>query len=302
MIKDQEPREIANDRSSLLQGGDPINKETSLKFSHYVFVFLLNLCLLLGLAIIGWYTFGRQYLVSIENRLSAAVAAKGNVRSLEVDELKNSIAQIRKDLYDLKSSLADLDQYRFDHAELQKRIEAIQVKIDQTKSIQTAKEAIESWKNSLITAIKMGLPLDDFRKNGKIPEAVREKIDGIDFIPTYKNISEEWNNIRDGVRMENNADTVSISVDDHWWESFKIFTKKIFRIQRLNEDNLTQEEIFVRHVDKLLVEREMEALLQWVGKYQSNFDTTTKQNVMTWSRKLEKFLQGQLILETVKKY
>lgn len=303
MTENHKPKDALEDGSTLPEEIAQVNRGTSIKFSHYIFIFVLNLILLVSLIAVAWYVFGRQYLLSIENRLVAAVAAtKDTVQFSEIKGLKNSLSEIQKQLEGLKSNIVLSDSYHNDYLELQKRIDAIQFKIDQKKTAATENEALEKWKDTLTTAIKMGLPLDTFRRSAKIPEDVRGKIDGIDFIPTYKNISEEWNSIRDGVRVQTNNEKLLAPMTDNWWDNFKIFVKKVFRIQRLDKNNLTPEEIFVRQIDKLLVEQEIEELIQWIGVYQSRFDEATKQIMMMWVKKLEKFRQGQLILEMVKKY
>jgi hypothetical protein len=303
MAENHKPKDVLDNGSTLLIGVDQVNKSISIKFSHYIFIFIVNLILLISFMGVSWYAFGRQYLLSIENRLSATITAKKDIVQIsEIKELKNSLKDIQQQMQDLKSSIVFKDGYDSDYLKLQKRIDAIQLRLDQKKLVTAESEVLEKWKDALILAIKMGQPLDAFRKSARIPEDVREKIDGIDFIPTYKNISEEWGSIRDSVRLQTGNEKLLATANNNWWGNFKVFVKKMFRIQRLDKNNLTPEETFVRHVDKLFVEQEIEELIQWIEVYQSKFDDATKQVMMIWGKKLEKFRQGQLILEMVKKY
>ncbi|MDP3936379.1 MAG: hypothetical protein Q8Q56_05310, partial [Alphaproteobacteria bacterium] len=124
---------------------------------------------------------------------------------------------------------------------------------------------------------------------------------GIDFIPTHKNISENWAQIRSSVKFQTQPSQKAAVVSESWWDGFKVFLKSIFKVQRLNKDYLTPEEVFVRQVDKFLIENDIDGACQWIDSYMNRFDGTTQPLVKSWMDKLRSYQHGQLILKMVKR-
>ena len=69
----------------------------------------------------------------------------------------------------------------------------------------------------------------------------------------------------------------------------------------MDKDSLTPEEVFVRQVDKFLIENDVDALGRWVESYMNRLDAATQALVKVWVDKLQRYQHGQLILKMVKR-
>lgn len=256
-----------------------------------------NLIIFAVLIMVGWYFIVQPYIDSIERRLSDAVsAARGMATLSEVQSLRVSIDE-------LQAKIAAVGQYDQRFADIQQELQAVQAKLkdlDQEKSNKAIKATTAfAWKDAISKAIATAEPLEELRKNPLLPEKVRELMVGIDFIPTHKNISESWSAIRNSIKFQEQSTQALPVKQEGWWNGFKDFLKGMFKVQRLNKENLTAEEVFSRHVDTLLIENEIFVLLEYMLKHEDRFDTQTQALVKEWINKLKIYQQGQLILKMV---
>ncbi|MDP3641385.1 MAG: hypothetical protein Q8R43_03000, partial [Alphaproteobacteria bacterium] len=130
---------------------------------------------------------------------------------------------------------------------------------------------------------------------------IREMIVGVDFIATHKNISESWAKVRNSIKFQIQSSQKSVVVSESWWSGVKVFLKSIFKVQRLDKDYLTPEEVFVRQVEKFLIEDDIDGVFQWVDFYMNRFDGATQTLVKSWMDTLKNYQHGQLILKMVKR-
>jgi hypothetical protein len=300
MTKDQKKQDdiLTSNESTLSSNNKSVALTFSMSFPQYILIFVLSSIFLLACFSGVWYFWGHQY---IEQQLKNSTVTKDSGYVTDIKQLKDNLNIIKQELNDLKSKIITTELYHQNYIELQKNIENLQLQIDQKKVNALDNTFSDSWKITLINTIKTGASLDIFRKNSEMPEAIKKKIGGMDSIPTYKNISKEWSKMRDWIKFES-YDEKSSPISEDWWSKFKLFLKRIFRIQRLDANYLTPEELFIRQVDKLLVEREIEGLIEWIKIYSPRFDVSTKETIFAWVTKLKKFRKGQLILDMVKKY
>lgn len=266
------------------------------KTYSFVWGLLANLVCLAVLISTGWYCVVQPYVRSIESQLSEAVFATRGVATHS--EIKN----LQQSLDALKDRIASLEHAAVPAADLQKELKLVQLKLSEferetsrTAHIAKSKE----WKDAISKAILNAVPLESFRQTVLIPEKIREMMVGIDFIPTAKNISDNWSLIRNAIKFKDHAALKGIPDSAGWWGRFKMFLKSMFKVQRLNNDNLTVEEVFVRQVDKLLIENEFSGLVEWTHKYAEQFDIQTQALIKDWVKKLNIYQQGQLILKMV---
>jgi hypothetical protein len=259
---------------------------------------LINILTVLLLVVVGWFGFMRAYLGSLESQVVSTMNAVHNVvPASEFRALQQSIES-------LSFKINELEKQSISTQEIRLQIQAIESKLKEVASEKqressSAKENQE-WKTSLVDAIEMGRPLATLRENSVIPEKIREQMMGVDFIPTHKNISETWSTIRSSIKFKEVSVQTNIKVSPGWWDGFKMFLKSIFKVQRLTKDNLTQEEVLVRDVDRLLMEKDIDALVQQLSHYMDRFDATSECQVKEWIKKLDIFRKGQLIINMVK--
>lgn len=266
------------------------------KTYSFVWGLLTNLVCLAVLISTGWYCVVQPYVRSIESQLSEAVFATRGVATLS--EIKN----LQQSLDALKDRIVSLEHAAVPVADLQKELKFVQLKLSEferetsrTAHIAKSKE----WKDAISKAILNAAPLEAFRQTLLIPEKIREMMVGVDFIPTSKNISDNWSLIRNAITFKDQAALRGIPDSAGWWGRFKMFLKSMFKVQRLNNDNLTAEEVFVRQVDKLLIENEFSGVIEWTHKHAERFDIQTQALIKDWVKKLNIYQQGQLILKMV---
>ena len=265
----------------------------------FVRVLFTNLiCLVIALGA-GWYFIIEPYIGAIESQLSETMTATRGVAPMsDVKELRHSIDA-------LQAKVISLEQYGQRYADIQQdiqRVEAQLKELEQKTSVDTNQAvSIQGWRDDLSNAINSAEPLASFRQNPLVPEKIREMISNVDFIPTYKNISESWAKIRSGVKFQAQLSQKTAVVSESWWGGFKVFLKSIFKVQRLDKDSLTPEEVFVRQVDKFLIENDVDALGRWVESYMNRLDAATQALVKVWVDKLQRYQHGQLILKMVKR-
>lgn len=257
-----------------------------------------NLICLVVVVVAGWYFFIQPDIGSIESQLSETISATRNIAPMsEVKELRRSIDALQAKIISLEK---DAQRY----ADVQRDLQSIEIKLkelDQKTLAETTKVAnTQEWRDDISSAINAAEPLASFRQNSIIPEKIREMISEVDFIPTYKNISESWAKIRGSIKLQAQPSQKAKVVSEGWWSEFKAFLKSVFKIQRLDKDYLTSEEVFIRQVDKFLIENDVDALCQWLNLYIGRFDGATTTLVKDWIGKLRNYQQGQLILNMVK--
>lgn len=282
---------IAEVPNAGLNNSQPANLFVRLLFTNLI-------CLVVALGA-GWYFIVRPYIASIESQLSETMMATRGVAPMsEVEELRRSIDG-------LQAKVISLEQYGQRYADIQRDLQAVEVKLKEldqkTSADGTKSPSTSGWRDDISNAINTAEPLAAFRQNSLVPEKIREMISGVDFIPTYKNISESWAKIRSSVKFQSQELQKVTTVATGWWDGFKVFLKSIFKVQRLDKDYLTPEEVFVRQVDKFLIGNDVDALCQWVDLYTNRFDEATKTLVKDWMDKLRNYQQGQLILNMVKR-
>lgn len=265
----------------------------------FIRLLLTNLICLVVLIAAGWYFIVRPYIGSIESKLSETMTATRGVAPMsEVEELRRSIDA-------LQAKVISLEQYGQRYADIQRDLQTVEVKLkelDQKTLADATKVANDQgWRDDISNAINTAEPLTSFRENSLIPEKIREMLVGIDFIPTYKNISESWAKFRSSIKFQVHPLQKEIVVSESWWDGFKMFLKSLFKVQRLDKNNLTLEEVFVRQVDKFLIENDIDGVSQWVDSYMNRFDETTQTFVKAWMDKLRSYQHGQLIIKMVKR-
>ncbi len=275
---------------------DSNNPQPTNLFMRLLLTNLICLVIMLG---VGWYFIVRPYIGSIELQLSETMMATRGVAPMsEVEELRRSVDA-------LQVKVISLEQYGQRYVEMQRDLQRVETQLkelDQKTSADVAKVAsTQGWRDDISNAISTAEPLATFRQNPLVPEKIREMILGVDFIPTYKNISESWAKIRSSVKFQAQSSQKATVVSESWWDGFKVFLKSIFKVQRLDKDYLTPEEVFVRQVDKFLIENEVDALSQWMDSYMNRFDGVTQTLIKSWMDKLRSYQQGQLILKMVKR-
>lgn len=268
----------------------------------YLLLFLINLitvALTLGGA---WYFWGNNYITTLESRLFSVVEAEKSTANLsDIKGMWDHFHDISGKVESLTNKVLNLEQR---NADLQQHIQTLEANLNNAKATNASLNVTtkDTWQDHLINTIKLGLPLTPFRQDQAIPESIREMMVGLDFIPTYKNISKDWNRIRHNLQFQFNVGDLDSAKAETWWGKFKVFLKGVFRIQRLNADNLTPEEIFVYHADKLLLEKDIDALIQWVNQHEKQFDSVAKNKVVLWVQKLSTFQKGQQIIAMMRTY
>lgn len=261
-------------------------------------IIFLNSLTFLCFAAIGWFGFMRNHLGTLESQVSTTMNAMHNVvPPSEVKALRQSI-----DTLSLK--VTELEKQSMASQEIKGQILAIGAKLKEIASEKQHEASIvksdQEWRHALIDAINMGRPLAQLRQNSIIPEKIREQMMGVDFIPTYKNISETWSELRTNIKFKEINTHENTKAPSGWWDGFKVFLKSIFKVQRLTKDNLTQEEVLMRDVDRLLIEKDIDALLQQLSVTMDRFDAATERQVKEWIKKLDIYRKGQLIINMVK--
>ena len=260
---------------------------------------LTNLfCLVVGLAA-GWYFLIIPYIRAIESQLSETMTATRGVAPMsEVEELRRNIDA-------LQAKVISLEQYGQRYAEIQKDMRRVEVQLkelDQKTAADINKVASDQgWRDDISNAINASESLESFRQNHLIPEKIREMIVGVDFIATHKNISESWAKVRNSIKFQIQSSQKSVVVSESWWSGVKVFLKSIFKVQRLDKDYLTPEEVFVRQVEKFLTEDDIDGVFQWIDFYMNRFDGATQTLVKSWMDTLKNYQHGQLILKMVKR-
>lgn len=280
---------------------DVVDVQSSMAQPANIFMRLLltNLICLVAAVAAGWYFIIKPYIDSIESQLSETLTATRGVAPMsEVKELRRSIDALQAKIISLEK---DTQRY----ADVQRDLQTIEIKLkalDQKTSSDAADQvaSAQEWRDDISNAINAAEPLASFRQNSIIPEKIREMISEVDFIPTYKNISESWAKIRGSIKLQTQPSQKAPAVSEGWWQDCKAFLKSVFKVQRLDKDNLTPEEVFVRQVDKFLIENDVDALCQWLDLYTDRFDGATTPLVKDWIGKLRSYQQGQLILNMVK--
>ena len=265
----------------------------------FVRLLLTNLICLVVVVTTGWHFIIKPYINSIESQLSETMTATRGVAPM------SDVEELRKGIDALQAKVLSLEQHSLLYVDIQRDLQIMEAKlkeVDHKISADVSKtQNIQEWRDDIAKAINAAEPLTSFRENPLIPEKIREMISGIDFIPTYKNISESWAKFRSSIKLQAQPLQKEIVLSESWWDGFKIFLKSIFKIQRLDKDYLTSEEVFIRQVDKILIENDVEALCRWVDLYTNRFDVPTKTLVKDWMDKLRNYQQGQLILNMVKR-
>jgi hypothetical protein len=268
------------------------------KTYSFLGLFFSNLiCIILCVATV-WHLFIGPYVDSIEKQLAAVLAATRGAATLsDTQDLHRQIDVLQKRVISLEQSAS-----RFEG--VQRELQRAQVKIKQLEQDNLNKVSTittsQAWRDSLSRAISTAQPLEDFRQNELIPEKIREVMAGIDFFPTHKNISESWSRIRNSLKFQEFAPKKSEDESDGWWSEFKFFLRGIFKVQRLDKDNLTDEEVFLRQADKLLIENEAVKLLELMSAHLFRFDVSGQWLLKDWVNKLNIYQQGQVILRMVK--
>lgn len=263
----------------------------------FIRVFLTNLACLVVVVAAGWYFIIRPYMGSIESQLSETMTVTRGVAP------KSDVEDLRRNIDELQAKVISLEQYGRHYAEILQDVRRINVQmkeLDQKVSADGNKGVSDqSWRDELVNAINAAEPLTSFRENSLIPEKIREMLVGVDFVPTYKNISESWAKIRSNIKFQSQSEQKAVMVSEGWWDG--AFLRSLFKVQRLDKNNLTPEEVFVRQVDAYLIENDSDGLIQWMDSYMSRFDGTTQALVKSWMDKLQRYQHGQSILRMVKR-
>lgn len=277
----------------------------NVKYANIIFI---NLCMLGVVIFIGWHFLGQHYTLAIEERLALIERTKAFTPSLsdsDIKKLQEEITLIHKKIDDINLKNTTLNSVEDAVKELKGYIQELKLRVGSLEEKETKTIALrgqDSWQEKIRQAIKSGMPLKDLQHEDKIPAEVRQLLSKLDTPVTYKEISEEWNKIRDLIRFQGAATSVIPVEGASWVSNIKAFFKSIFRVQRLDKNNLTYEETFLRYIDKMLIEKDIEGLLRGLTLYEGRLDQTSKEILLPWVQKIEKFREGQTILEAVKKY
>lgn len=292
---------MSNSQKSVV---DPTSDISSIKSSDsqkccsLVKIIFINIICLMILAVFGWFGFVRSYLDSLEGQVSHTMNAMHNVvPASEVHALQRSIES-------LSLKVVELEKQSEGYVGIKQQVQDIDVKIKELaseKNVGSSRQKNEpGWCQAVIDAVNYGRPLAPLRQNDAIPEKVREQMAGLDFVPTYKNISESWSGIRMQIKFQEALAPASSKVPSGWWNGFKVFLKSVFKVQRLGKDNLTPEEMFVRDVDRLLIEKDLDALFQQLNLHMERLDNISKGYLKDLVKKLTIYRKGRLILNMVK--
>ncbi|MCP5322886.1 MAG: hypothetical protein H6492_02635 [Candidatus Paracaedibacteraceae bacterium] len=280
----------------------------NIKYANIIFINVLVLSMFIW---VGWHFFGKQYMAAIEERLALVDRTKVNNHSLSesgIQKLQEAITLIHKNIEDINLKNNTLSRVAEIVKELEENIQKLKLRIDsfEAKESKTRMDVSRqnSWQEKIRQAIKSGIFLKELQQDDKIPTDVRQLLAQLEKPVTYKEISEDWNKIRDLVRFKgSSASSLPASKElGSWLANIKVFFKSIFRVQRLDKNNLTYEENFLRYIDKMLIEKDADGLLQSLALYEANLDQNSKEALLPWIAKIEKFRQGEIILEAVKKY
>lgn len=288
-----ETTELANLDEDAKLTHSPKTKKTY----SFIGLVLTNLICLILLITAGWYVVIQPYVDSIEKQLAAALTATRGVATLsETQDLNRKIDALQTRIISLEQSASRFEVVQQELQFLQMKIKELeQDKLNKVSTITTS----QAWKSQVSKAISTAQPLEEFHQNALIPEKIREMMAGIDFFPTHQNISKGWSRLRNSVKFKEFATKKSAVEPDGWWGGFKVFLKGIFKVQRLDKDNLTAEEVFLRQVDKLLIESEIIGLLELINTHSGLFDVSTQILLKDWTNKLNTYQQGQVILRMV---
>lgn len=275
-----------------------VNPNDSRKCCSFIKIVLINVLTFVLLSVVGWYGFMRPYLGSLESQVLSTMSVVHDV--VPVSEFR----ALQQSVDSLSLKINELEKQAIGIQEIRAQIQAVESKLKELNSEKqkdsSAAKNDQEWRQSLIRAINTGRPLAQLRQNSIIPEKIREQMIGLDFIPTYKNISETWSALRTNIKFKDAATQANTAVSLGWWGDFKMFLKSMFKVQRLTKDNLTQEEVLVRDVDRLLIEKDIEALLQQLSHYMDRFDAASERQVKEWIKKLDIYRKGHLIINMVK--
>ncbi len=275
-----------------------VNPNDSRKCCSFIQAMLINALTCVVLGVVGWYGFVSTYLDSLESQVISTMNAVHDV--VPVSEIR----ALQQSVESLSYKINELEKKSIRTQEIRAQVQAIESNLKELNSEKqkdsSAAKNDQVWQKSLVEAINMGRPLAQLRQNSTIPEQIREQMMGVDFIPTYKNISETWSALRTNIKFKDVSAQVNTRVSLGWWDGFKVFFKSIFKVQRLTKDNLTQEEVLVRDVDRMLIEKDIEALLQQLSHSMDRFDAASERQVKEWVKKLDIYRKGQLIINMVK--
>lgn len=292
---------MSNSQKSVVESSSDvlnINPNNSRKCCSIIKIILINVLTFVFLGFVGWYVLVRSHIDTLENQVINTMNAVHNVvPASEVRALQQSVDALVIKINELEQRLEQTQEIRL-------QVQAIESKLkemNQDKHQGSSDEKVNQlWRNALVEAINNGSPLAQLRQNKDIPEKVREHMMGVDFIPTYKNISEAWSALRSTIKFKEKSIKATETVSLGWWDSFKLFLRSIFKVQRLNKDNLTPEEVLIRDVDQLLIEKDINTLMQQLSLHMDRFDTATERLVKEWIKKLELYHKGQQIINMVK--
>lgn len=292
---------MSNIKESVVESASDVssvNPNDSRKCCSLVKIILINVLTFVVLGVVGWYGFVRTYLGSLESQVLSTMNAVHNVVSA------SEFRTLQQSIESLSLKINELEKQSIGVQEIRVQVQAIESKLKELNSEKqrdsSAAKNDQEWRQSLVRAINMGRPLAQLRQNSVIPEKIREQMMGVDFIPTYKNISETWSALRTNIKFKEASAQMNAKVSLGWWDGFKVFLKSIFKVQRLTKDNLTQEEVLVRDVDRMLIEKDIEALLQQLSHYIDRFDAASERQVKEWIKKIDIYRKGQLIINMVK--
>lgn len=275
-----------------------VNPNGSQKCCSSIQIILINSLTCLVLVVVGWYGVVRAYLSSLESQVLSTMNAVHDV--VPVSEFR----VLQQSVESVFLKINELERQAIGTQEIRAQVQAIESKLKELNSEKQKDSAAakndQVWQKSLFEAINTGRPLAQLRQNSAIPEQIREQMMGVDFIPTYKNISETWSALRTNIKFKDASTQANTAVSLGWWGDFKMFLKSMFKVQRLTKDNLTQEEVLVRDVDRLLIEKDIEALLHKLSHSMDRFDAASERQVKEWIKKLDIYRKGQLIINMVK--
>lgn len=275
-----------------------VNPNDSRKCCSFIRAMLTNVLTCVVLGVVGWYGFVSTYLGSLESQVLSTMNAVHDV--VPVAEFR----ALQLSVESLSLKINELEKQSIGTQEVRAQVQSIESKLKDFISKKQQESLVakndQVWQQSLVEAINTGRPLAQLRQNSIIPEQIREQIMGVDFIPTYKNISETWSALRANIKFKDASTQSNTAVSLGWWGDFKMFMKSMFKVQRLTKDNLTQEEVLVRDVDRLLIEKDIEALLQQLSHSMDRFDAASERQMKEWIKKLDIYRKGQLIINMVK--
>lgn len=290
--------------------GINIEKHPSIKRSNKFFKYLIVFIFyFIGTFLCGaviWYSGGRDYLLSVMDKTEGG-SYKKNILYLqdELQKIQKECVRLQDKIENINSKVLMVETLKKNHEETVIALQNLQAKVSSLGQMQHKAEEIgkkETWQENLINAIKSGQSLNPFLHHEKIPLEIKKTLVDLDLTPSYKSILEEWGGIKGEIKFQTPRSKTLNHDSENLWGKFRAFLKDIFKVQHLNESNLTPEETFIRHVDKMLIEKNIVDLLNWLDAYKTRFDEDTKGILEPWVKKMQSFHKGQIIIETVKKY